>query len=222
MADEISVYIIMVTFFIIFGIFLLFDLFGRNEKASYLAYIVAIIPVDFYWGLGYDPLFAYIILFALWSITLLRDTIAVYLKKDKEINEILLYLTLAILIQLIVSAILPEVDESLKDFTEKVGYFYLPNVHSAVFREGVRLGFQLVATLMIILIVVPLILDIKDEEAPLPILIVFVAIFILPFLYLDFIWIGGTDTPVGLLTFLFSVILFIILLLITRSGKEIK
>ncbi len=222
MADDLSVYIIMVTFFIIFAVFLIFDLFGRNEKASYLAYIVAVIPINFYWGLGYDPLFAYIILFSLWSITLLRDTIAVHLKKDREINEILLYLTLAILIQLIVSAILPEADDSLKEFTEKVGYFYLPNVHSAVFNDSVVLGFQLVATLMIILIVVPLILDIKDEEAPLPILFVFVAIFILPFLYLDFIWIGGTDTPVGLLTFLFSVILFIVLLLITRSGKEIK
>jgi hypothetical protein len=222
MADDLSIYIIMVTFFIIFAVFLLFDLFGRNEKASYLAYIVAIIPVNFYWGLGYDVLFAYIILFALWTITLLRDTIAVYLKKDKEINEILLYLTLGILIQLIISAILPEANEDLKELTEKVGYFYLPNVHSAVFRDSVVLGFQLVATLMIILIVIPLILDIKDEEAPLPILFVFVAVFILPFLYLDFIWIGGTETPVGLLTFLFSVILFIVLLLITRSGKEIK
>jgi len=222
MAVDISVYIVLVTFFIIFAIFLLFDLFGRNEKASYLAYIVAVIPVNIYWGLGYDVLFAYIILFALWIVTLLRDTIAVYLKRDKEINEILLYLTLGILIQLIASAILPDINSDLKDFTEKVGFFWLPNVHSAIFREGVVLGFQIVATLMIVLIIVPLILDIKDEEAPLPILIVFVAIFILPFLYLDFIWIGGTDTPVGLLTFLFSVILFIVLLLITRSGKEIK
>ncbi|MFX0083419.1 MAG: hypothetical protein ACFE94_16860 [Candidatus Hodarchaeota archaeon] len=214
--------IIITTFFIIYAVFLAFDLFGRNEKAGYLAYIVAVIPVNIYWGLGYDVLFAYIILFGLWIVTLLRDTIAVYLKKDKEINEILLYLTLGILVQLIASAILPEIDSDLKTYTERVGYFWLPNVHSAIFREGVALGFKLAATLMIILIIVPLILDIKDEEAPLPILFVFVAIFILPFLYLDFIWIGGTETPVGLLTFLFSVILFIILLLITRSGKEIK
>jgi len=217
-----SAVIVLTTFFVIFAIFLGFDLFKRNEKYGYLAYIVAVIPVNIYWGLGYDVLFAYIILFALWIVTLLRDTIAVYLKRDKEINEILLYLTLGILIQLIASAILPEMNSELTDYTEKVGYFWLPNVHSALFREGVVLGFKLVATLMIILIIVPLILDIKDEEAPLPILFVFVAIFILPFLYLDFIWIGATDTPVGLLTFLFSVILFIILLLITKSGRETK
>ncbi|MFW9878428.1 MAG: hypothetical protein ACFFG0_35550, partial [Candidatus Thorarchaeota archaeon] len=135
------------------------------------------------------------------------------------INEILLYLTLGIIIQLIVSAILPEVNSDLENYTEKVLYFWLPNVHSAVFREAVALGFRLAATFMILLIIIPLILDIKDEEAPLPILIVFVAIFILPFLYLSYLWI---PEAMGVLTFLFSVILFIILLLITRSGKEIK
>ncbi len=101
MAD-ISSIIILITFFVVFGIFLLFDLFKRNEKYGYFAYVAAVLPVNMYWSLGYDPLFAYIILFILWDITLLRDTIAVYLKKDKEINEILLYLFLGIIIQLIV------------------------------------------------------------------------------------------------------------------------
>jgi hypothetical protein len=72
---------------------------------------------------------------------------------------------------------------------------------------------------MVLLVIIPLILDIKDEEATLPILIVFVVIFILPFLYLSFIWV---PEAMGVLTFLFSVILFVILLIITRSGKETK
>lgn len=212
--------IVIITFFVIFGIFLCFDLFKRNEKYGYLSYIVAILPANFYWGLGYDVLFAYIILFVLWIITLLRDTIGLYLKRNKEINEILLYLTLAIVIQLIVSAILPEANSDLiVNGIEKLLYFWLPNVHSAAFRPSTIGAFKIAATLMILLIIVPLILDIKDEEATLPILIVFVAIFILPFLYLSYIWL---PEAMGVMTFLFSVILFIVLLLITRSGKEIK
>lgn len=212
--------IVIITFFVIFGIFLCFDLFKRNEKYGYLAYIVALLPVNFYWGLANDVLFAYFILFILWIITLLRDTIGLYLKKDKEINEILLYLTLGIIVQLIVSAILPEVNSDLivpYNGTEKFLYFWLPNIHRDIFTPSTVGAFKIAATLMIVLIIIPLILDIKDEEATMPILIVFVAIFILPFLYLSYIWI---PEAMGVLTFLFSVILFIVLLLITRSGKE--
>ncbi|MHA2130313.1 MAG: hypothetical protein ACW99L_10105, partial [Promethearchaeota archaeon] len=157
MAD-ISSIIIIVTFFVIFGVVLGFDLFKRNEKYGYLAYIIAVLPVNFYWGLGYDPVMAYIILFVLWDITLLRDTIAIYLKKDKEINEILLYLFLGIIIQIIASAILPEVNESLKTYTEKVLYFWLPNVHSTIQLNSVALGFKVAATLMVILVIIPLII----------------------------------------------------------------
>ena len=210
--------IIMITFFVIYGIFLAFDLFKRNEKYGYLAYIAAVLPANAFWQIPFDPLLVYIILFILWTLALLRDTIGVYLKRNKEINEILLYITLGIIIQLIISAILPEINTSLKGyFVGKVWFFWLPNVHSGFSLEIVTLTFRIVATLMVLLIVIPLILDIKDEEATLPILIVFVAIFIIPFLYLSYIWI---PEAMGVLTFLFSVILFIVLLLITRSGKE--
>ncbi|MHA2182978.1 MAG: hypothetical protein ACXAAH_16280 [Promethearchaeota archaeon] len=216
MADAGSI-IILITFFVIFGIFLGFDLFKRNEKYGYFAYIAAVLPVNMYWSLGYNPLFAYIILFILWDITLLRDTIAVYLKRNKEINEILLYLFLGIIVQLIITAILPEVNVAMQLFNEKVLYFWLPNVHASIFHETVALGFKISATIMVLLVIIPLILDIKDEEATVPIIIVFVVIFIIPFLYLGFIWL---PEAMGVLTFLFSVILFVVLLLITRSGKE--
>ncbi|GAG19017.1 unnamed protein product, partial [marine sediment metagenome] len=199
-----------------FAVFLVFDLFGRNEKGSYLAYLAALLPVNYYWSLGFDPLVAYIILFVLWDITLLRDTIGIYLKKDKEINETLLYLFLGIIIQLIVTAIIPDVNASLKSSTDQVWFFWLPNVHTHPL-ASVALGFRIAATLMVLLVILPLILDIRDEEATLPILIVFVVVFILPFLYLSFIWV---PEAMGVLTFLFSVILFVVLILITRSGKE--
>ncbi|UCC19420.1 MAG: hypothetical protein JSV62_15160 [Promethearchaeota archaeon] len=219
---DIPTIIILITLFIIFMIFLVFDLFGRNEKYGYLAYPVAVIPVNFYWAMGGDSLFAYIILFLLWIATILRDTIGVYRKKEKEINEILMYLTLAVLIQLIISAIIPVNNPALQNpYTEQFWFFWLPNVHSAIFDPAIATTFRLVATILIFLIIVPLILDIKDEEVPLPIIIIFVVIFIIPFLYLSYVWIPD---PAGFwtLTFLFSVILFVILLLITRSGMETK
>ncbi len=216
MAFDISAIIILVTLCIIFGIFLVFDLFGRNEKYGYLAYIVAVVPVNYYWGMGGDPVFAYIILFLLWIATILRDTISVQRKKDKEINEILLYFALGVLIQLIISAIIPESNPALQVLPiQKFWFFWLPNIHLA--EASIALGFKVLATILISLIIVPLILDVKDEEVPLPIVIIFVAIFIIPFLYLSYIWI---PEAIAVLTFLFSVILFIIMLLITRSGKE--
>jgi hypothetical protein len=215
---DISAVIILITLTIIFVIFLIFDLFGRNEQYGYLAYIVAVVPVNYYWAMGGDPLFAYIFLFILWIATILRDTIGVYQKKDKEINEILLYLALGILIQLIVTAILPETNTTLQTTTEKYWFFWLPNVHSPIFDETIALGFRITVTILIFLVVIPLILDVKDEEIPLPIVVIFVAIFIIPFLYLSYVWI---PEAMGVLTFLFAVILFIILLLITR-GQESK
>lgn len=218
MAFDISSIIILITLSIIFMIFLVFDLFGRNEQYGYLAYIVAVVPVNYFWAIGGDPLFAYILLFLLWIVTILRDTIGVYLKKDKEINEILMYLALGILIQLIVTAIIPETNSALQATTEKFWFFWLPNVHSPIFEESIVLGFKITVTVLIFFVIIPLILDVKDEEIPLPIVIIFVAIFIIPFLYLSYVWIPGS---MGVLTFLFSVILFVILLLITR-GQEKK
>jgi len=218
-AVDINFVIILATLFVIFGVFLLFDLFKRNEKAGYIAYLAATIPVNYFWAMGYDPLLAYFILFILWNITLLRDTIGVYLKKNKEINEILMYLTLAILIQIIISAILPEINSDLQLYTEKLLYFWLPDVHSTIFLDSIVLGFKISATLLIMLVIIPLILDIKDEEIPLPMFVIIIAIFILPFLYLSYVWL---PEQMGVLTFLFSVILFVLLLLITRSGKEAK
>ena len=206
--------IILITLCIIFVVFLIFDLFERNEKAGYLAYLVALLPVNYFWGIEGDPLMVYIILFSLWIITLLRDTIGVYLDKNKDINEILLYLFLAIIIQLIITAIMPEVNEDLRLTTERIMYFWLPNVHSGIFLDILALTFKIVATVFILLIVIPLIIDVKDEDAPLPIVIVFVAIFIIPFLYLSYIWVPEI---MAVLTFLFSVILFIILLMITKK-----
>jgi len=59
---DINSIIITGTLFVIFGVFLFFDLFKRNERYGYLAYIVALVPVNFLWFLQFDVLGVYLIL----------------------------------------------------------------------------------------------------------------------------------------------------------------
>ena len=227
MADlDINALIILITLFVIFGVFLLFDLFKRNEKYGYLAYIIALVPVNYLWyltstiGIGeLDVLGAYVVLIVLWDICLFRDLIGVS-KEKKDFDDVILFLGLGIIIQLIISAILPadQLNPDMLVNTEPfVNYFNLPNIHNEIFNDNIVLAYKALATLMVFLVIVPLILDIKDEEVPFIVIIIIMAIFILPFLYLSYLWLPDAS---AVLTFLFSVILFIVLLMITRSGKE--
>ncbi len=223
---DINSIIITGTLFVIFGVFLFFDLFKRNERYGYLAYIVALVPVNFLWFLQFDVLGAYLILFILWNLCLLRDLFGVSRKNDpKRINDILLYLVLGVIIQIIITAILPVSIVSMQTNTMAYGFFYLPDIYTASFaielwvNLTILLAFRITASVMIGLVIIPLLVDLRDEEVPLPIFIFVIALFILPFLYLSFIWLPAA---MGVLTFLMSVILFIVLLIITRSGKEVK
>ncbi len=227
MAVDINSIIIIGTLFVIFGVFLFFDLFKRNERYGYLAYIVALIPVNFIWFLQYDVLWVYLVLFILWNLCLLRDLFGVIRKKDpKEINDIVLYLALGIVIQTILTAILPISITTMQNNTIPYWFFYFPDIYGVSSGTAlwfpnpiILLAFRVTATLLIGLVIVPLLVDLRDEEVPLPVFIIIIGLFILPFLYLSYIWL---PEAMGVLTFLMSVILFIILLIITRSGKEIK
>ena len=223
---ELNSIIIAGTLFVIFGVFLFFDLFKRNERYGYLAYIVALVPVNFLWFLQFDVLGVYLILFILWNLCLLRDLFGVSRKNDpKEINDILLYLILGVIIQIIITAILPVSIVSMQTNTIPYGFFYFPDIYNSLFgmelwvNSTIFLAFRITASVLIALVIVPLLIDLRDEEVPLPVFIIIIGLFILPFLYLSYIWYPGAMV---VLTFLMSVILFVVLLLITRSGKEVK
>jgi len=220
---EINSIIIMVIFCIIFGIFLFYDFFRKGERYSYLAYILAVLPVNYLWYLGFDALGVYVVLFVLWIICLLRDLLFVF-RKTKEYDDILLFLILALLVQLIVTAILPadQLNPSLQENTFKLWFFYFPDIFTDAYdieawvNSSVLLGFRVSATFLIFLAILPMLMDLKDseEKIPLPMLIIITALFILPFMYLSYIWL---PIAMGVLTLLFSVILFIILLLLTKE-----
>ncbi|MFX1356525.1 MAG: hypothetical protein ACFFA8_04500 [Promethearchaeota archaeon] len=222
---DINTIIFFVTFLIIFGIFLIFDAFKRNEKYGYFAYVIALLPINFLWFFYYvDPLMAYLILFILWTLCLLRDLWGVR-KEKKQINEIVLYLVLAIIIQLILAAILPQSIPNLKTNNTPWLFFWLPDLYTSTWgieswvNLNVLIAFRLMASLLIFFVIIPLIVDIRGEDVPLPLFIIIIALFIPPFLYLSYVWFPQAT---GVLTFLMCVILFIILLMITRSGKEAK
>jgi hypothetical protein len=222
MAFTIDTIIFLITFFIIYGVFLVFDVFKRNEKYGYLAYIIALLPSDYLWGLGFDVLGVYLVLFILWDICLIRDLFGVASEK-KEINEIILFFVLAIIIQIILTGILPVSIPSMLTNTTPYWFFYMPDIYTATFDIelwvdlGILMGFRIAATMSVGLVIIPLLIDLKGEEVPIPVFIVIIALFIMPFLYLSYIWL---PQAMAVLTFLFSVILFIILLLITKSGKS--
>ncbi len=223
---DINSIIITGTLFVIFGIFLFFDLFKRNERYGYLAYIVALVPINFLWFLQFDVLGVYVILFILWNLCLLRDLFGVVRKNEpKEINDILLYLVLGVIIQIIITAILPVSIISMQTNTMPYGFFYFPDIYTAAYgielwvNDTILLAFRVTASVLIGLVIVPLLVDLRDEEVPLPVFVIIIGLFILPFLYLSYIWL---PQAMGVLTFLMSVLLFIVLLIITRSGKEVK
>ena len=223
---DINTIIITGTLFVIFGVFLFFDLFKRNERYGYLAYIVALVPINFLWYLQFDVLGVYLILFILWNLCLLRDLFGVSRKNDpKAINDIVLYLALGIIIQAILTTILPLSIPIMKTNTIAYWFFYFPDIYTATFgielwvNSTILLAFRITASVLIGLVIVPLLVDLRDEEVPLPVFIIIIGLFILPFLYLSYIWL---PEAMGVLTFLMSVLLFITLLIITRSGKEIK
>ena len=224
---DINSIIIVATLFIVFGVFLFFDLFKRNERYGYLAYIVALVPVNVLWFLQFDVLGVYLALFILWNLCLLRDLFGVARKTDpKEINDIVLYLALGIIVQVILTAILPVSIPTMRTNTTPYWFFYFPDIYNlspgteAWFPNyQILFVFRLLASILIGLVIVPLLIDLRDEEVPLPVFIIIIGLFIFPFMYLSYIWL---PEAMGVLTFLMSVILFIILLIITRSGKEVK
>jgi len=183
---------------------------------------VALIPINVLWFLQVDVLGVYLILFILWIFCLLRDLYGVT-KEKKEINDVVLYLVLAIIIQLILTAILPVSIDTMQTNTIEYWFFYLPDTYTSAFAiEGwvnstVLFAFRVTASILISLIIVPLLVDLKGEDVPLPVFIIIIGLFIPPFLYLSYVWLPGA---MPMLTFLMSVLLFVLLLLITKSGKE--
>jgi hypothetical protein len=222
---DVGSWIILITFFVIFLVFLFFDIFKRGEPYGNLAYITAVIPCTYLWYQVTAPgnLIHYrdfgvtgvwTILMGLWLITMVRDMILVKVKK-KDFDDVILYMVIAILIQFIISAVLPNTIVEMKAGTSEVWFFWLPNLADPSVTSA--LFFKLMVTLLVISVAIPMILDLRGENVNMWILVIITAIFALPFGLVCYLWLPDYAWALLLLV---MVLFFIILLMLTRGENE--
>lgn len=231
MIDIVS-WILFITTALIYLVFLFFDAFKRDEPYGNLAYVVAIIPATYLWYLVTSPgnavdytnfstTGAWTFLIGLWLIAMLRDLIIVR-KGKKDIDDVGLYLVIGIIVQLIVSAVIPSdnVLSSMQTGARQNWFFWLPDLEIAALESGTALmTLKILTTFLTILFLIPLILDLRGEPVNMWVLLIVTVIFALPLALISWLWLP--DGWVALL-FLSLVLLFIILLLLTRGSEQKK
>jgi hypothetical protein len=205
-------------------VFLFFDIFKRGEPYGNLAYITAVIPCNYLWYKitetanvaeyrDFGVTGVWTILMGLWLITMIRDMIFVKVKK-KDFDDVILYLVIAILIQFIISAVLPNSILDMKEGTSVVWFFYLPDLADPSVASA--LFFKLMVTLLVISVAVPMILDLRGEGVNMWILVIITAIFSLPFGLVCYLWLPLFAWALLLLV---MVLFFVILLMLTRGDN---
>jgi hypothetical protein len=213
---------------IIYLTFLFYDAFKRGDKLSELAYIVAVAPANYLWfmltpdNLEWGPLGAMAFLGILWILCVIRD---IFLKNKekgiKDADDVALFLIIGLIIQLILSTILPASVETMKRGTSPVWkFFFLPefNPDAADFATEAYMPYKIVATILTLLVIIPIILDLKDAKVNIIGILLLVAIFALPFYFIAFLWLPLEGT--WALFFLFLVLFFVFLLVLTRSTQS--
>jgi hypothetical protein len=220
--EQISLFLILI---LIWVVFLLYKLFKRKERLDILAYVVATIPFAYLWWGGFDYLGSVFVLLLLWTITLLRDLVSNYAVKGKDkhkdsdyANSILLY-AVSVGVLFLMAAILPAFNFELqvRPFTQPFGgVVWLPLLtHENPFLPP----FQLMITVDILLMIVPMLYEIKVTQARIPVwpVIILAIIFALPTIYLLYVWI--LDAGMLFVIGLFIGVLYFIVLLGFTKGK---
>ncbi len=221
--EQISLFLILL---LIWAVFLLYKLFKRKERLDSLVYLVATIPFAYLWFTGFDYLGSIFVLLLLWTVSLVRDLITNYTKgKDKRkesdyANSILLY-SVSAGVFFLMSAILPAFNTSLQGMpgTQNFGgVVWLPLLSNS---QPYINPFRLILSVDILMMVVPMLYEIKVTQAHIPVWpVIFLAIiFALPTIYLIYVWILLPDFLLVLGLFI-GVLYFIVLLSFTKGkGK---
>lgn len=219
-------WIVFIALMIIYLTFLFYDAFKRGDKLAEIAYIAAVAPANYLWfmltpdNLEWGPLGAMTFLGILWILCVIRD---IFLKnKDKgfkDADDVALFLIIGLLIQFILTAILPASVESMKLGTSPVwSFFFLPefNAEGLEFAAAAYTPYRIVATILTLLVIVPIILDLKNAKVNIVGILILVALFALPFYFLAFLWLPAAPWSIF---FLFLVLFFVFLLVLTRSTQ---
>jgi len=215
-------------------VFLFYDLFKRGDKYGSIAYVAALLPTNYLWyvvtkhGLfEFGLTGAMMVLAIFWLLAVIRD---IFIKdKDKgfkDADDVALMLIIGIVINLILSAVLPSlqgVNNHMDEGADSIwNFFYIPLLKSTETNApvfGVILAYKIIVTVLTVAIIIPIVLDLKDAKVTLVALIVLTIVFLLPFAYLAFIW-SPIPELIWVFLVLFGVIFFTFLLMITRGEKK--
>ncbi len=238
--DQIAMILILL---LIYAVFLFYKLFKRKERLDNLVYVVAIIPFAYLLWIGFDYLGSIFVLLVLWTFALVRDLIANYVVKGKDkrkesdyANSIILY-AVGVGVLFLMSSILPAINPLIvcKTFTTYCtpkdgvqnygGIFWLPildpKTYPAIYLNLFLRPFQLMITIDILIMIIPMLYEIKVTQARIPVWpVIFLAIiFALPTIYLIYVWILVPDL-LPVMGLFIGVLYFIVLLGFTKGkGK---
>jgi len=230
MALNAGQWIVFFSLCVLFLVFLFYDAFKRGEPYGNLAYIAAVVPSIYMWHVVTLPIHgtlyenwgaagAWVILTGLWSIAMIRDIILV-LKKQKDIDDVALYLGIAFILQLLASAILP-IDVILNNMqntsTLVMGFLWMPKVfESSIITLMLLRAFS---TFIVIGLIIPMVREFRGQPVNMFALLIVTILISAPFALISYLWLP--DYWYALLS-AFSVLFFIIMLLFTRGGNQHK
>ncbi len=226
--------VLLVTFILIYGTFLVYDLFKRGDNYGSFAYIAAILPANYLWYMvskdgttSFGPAGAMLVLAVFWLLAIIRD---IYIKDTaegiKDADDMVLLLLIGIILNLILAAVLPALsgNEFMQEGTRAFWkYFFIPDFNMTTeFAPSatIVLIYKLIVTLLVIMVVIPLIIDLKETPTNITALLIITLVFMIPFGYLAFLWAGANSGMIWVLLFLFSVMFFIFLLMLTQGQKK--
>ncbi len=219
----------LISFIAIYLIFLLYDLFGRQEKLGYLGYYAALLPANYLWALVVDPAYpelqsfgvlgAMSILVLLWILLVVRD---LFLSKSerKDADDIAVNVIIGLIIQLIFCIILPtlpNIGENFKTGSFAVfNFLWLPQFNGdGVMSSGVIIAYKTLTTILVALLVLPTVSSQKGKKRSGKAILILTAIFAVPFAWVAFIWLPG----VSMIPLLFLIcVLFAALMFKITSG----
>jgi len=226
--------ILLISFTIIYLVFLFYDLFKRGDKYGSIAYVAALLPANYLWyvvtkhGLfDFGLTGSMMVLAIFWLLAVIRDIFIKDKEKGfKDADDVALMLIIGIVINLILSAVLPSlqgVNNHMNEGASSIwNFFYIALLNPAAPDApllGIILSYKILTTVLTVAIIIPIVLDLKDAKVTLAALAILTVIFLLPFTYLAYIW-APDPALIWVFLVLFGVIFFTFLLIITRGEKK--
>jgi len=217
----------LISFFLIYAIFLFYDFFGRQDKLGYLGYYAALIPSNYLWALAVDPnndmlsfgvLGAMSVLVFLWILLAIRD---LFLSKSKsnDPENVAFSVMTGLVVQLILCIILPtlpEVGENFKSGSQLFWFVWLPNFNGdGIVAVWIIVLYKILTTILIAMLVVPVIRTQKGKKRSGKAILILTLIFAVPFAWVAFIWLPNISMIP--LLFLFCVLFAAMMFKITSG-----